>query len=316
MSTMTAPTLFTLPPHLQESIAALVAADVAPARLQDDLRAALAAAGIEEMEESDVDAEPTDGPSKPDEPSPATAASAGSDAGSEPVDVKPPRRKPPTIGGELLDALAAWAGSARDRLVSAGLDYSFIGLLAGTEVYLPPRQRALAAAADKALADREKANPFLPTYMSPTPPSLGSEYRQMSRQVATVLNVLFSIFGVGGGVYYAARSVGWARERAILLGILAGVVVGIADSVLLWIFKVRLKKDRRDTARRRVRLNKGSAGIPGSAKVLSLGGEGEGEGEGESEVIAALEEVDVTSASASASTPAKRTLRLRRKPLS
>jgi hypothetical protein len=145
--------------------------------------------------------------------------------------------------------------------------------------------------------------------MSPTPPSLGSEYRQLSRQVATVLNVLFSVFGVGGGAYYAARSVGWTQERAILLGIIGGVVVGIADSVLVWIFKVRLKKDRRDTARRRVRMNKGSAGIPGSAKVLSLEGE---EGEVELKAIEGPE----GEGEAATSATAKPTLRLRRKPLS
>lgn len=145
--------------------------------------------------------------------------------------------------------------------------------------------------------------------MSPTLPSLGSEYRQMTRQVATVLNVLFSVFGVGGGVFYAARSVGWTREAAILLGILGGVVVGIADSALLWIFKVRLKKDRRDTAHRRVRMNKGSAAIPGSEKVLSL----EAEKEDEPKTIDVMEEGQGEAAS---STTARPSLRLRRKPLS
>jgi hypothetical protein len=103
--------------------------------------------------------------------------------------------------------------------------------------------------------------------------------------------------------------VGWTQERAILLGIIGGVVVGIADSVLVWIFKVRLKKDRRDTARRRVRMNKGSAGIPGSAKVLSLEGE---EGEVELKAIEGPE----GEGEAATSATAKPTLRLRRKPLS
>lgn len=144
--------------------------------------------------------------------------------------------------------------------------------------------------------------------MSPTPPSLGSEYRQLSRDLATVLNILFSVFGVGGGVYVVAKNAGWTRETAMLLAIIAGIVVGIADSVLVWIFKVRLKKDRKDTAKRRVRMNKGSAAIPGSAKVLTLDGEdGYGEAQGGQVVLEGAETV--------ASATEKRTLRLRRKPL-
>lgn len=153
--TTTAPTLFTLPPHLRANITALLGAEIAPTSLQDDLRAALAAADIDEMEESDAEP-PGNG--------------QGNDQGPE--DDKPvvtPRRKPPTIEGEILDRVAAWASCAGDGLAAAKLgmssegeadpdpaDYSFIGLLAGTEVYLAPRQRALAAAADKALADKDK----------------------------------------------------------------------------------------------------------------------------------------------------------------
>lgn len=121
--------------------------------------------------------------------------------------------------------------------------------------------------------------------------------------------MLFSVFGVAGGVWYAAKSVGWTRERAMLLAILGGVVVGIADSVLLWIFKVRLAKDRKDTAKRRVRMNKGSAGLPGSARLICEEGEEDEDKEGK------LLEGGEGEKEASSTGTEKRTLRLRRKPL-
>ncbi|BEI98898.1 hypothetical protein CcaverHIS631_0311970 [Cutaneotrichosporon cavernicola] len=136
----TAPTLFTLPLHLRANIAALLAAEIAPPHLQDELSAAIAAADVEEME-SDIEPEPE---------------SSDDEKGGDGVDKPAPTRKPPTIDGEILDRVAAWASSKHERLTSAGLDYSYIGLLAGTQVYLAPRQRNLALAADKALADKEK----------------------------------------------------------------------------------------------------------------------------------------------------------------
>lgn len=106
--------------------------------------------------------------------------------------------------------------------------------------------------------------------MSVTPPSLGSEYRQLMRQLSNVLNVLFSIFGCGGAAYVAAvTGGGWAREPAILLAVIVGFVVGMADVGLIFLYKRRLTIERRAAAERRVKENKGSAAI-GEGTVLEL----------------------------------------------
>lgn len=129
-----------------------------------------------------------------------------------------------------------------------------IPLLAGTEVYLPANHIPHTSTSTG-------VNPFLPAYMSPLPPSFGQEYRSLARQLSTVLNILFSIFGSAGAVYVAATTGGgYSREGGILLGVLAGVVVGIADGVLFWIFKSRVKEGREEGRRMAIKLSKGSAG--------------------------------------------------------
>lgn len=104
--------------------------------------------------------------------------------------------------------------------------------------------------------------PFLPSYLSPAPPSFGSEYRALTRQLATVLNVLFSIFGCAGAVFVASTSgAGYSRETAVVLAILAGVVVGLADGVLVWIVSSRSDKERKARRLRGIEASKGTAGL-------------------------------------------------------
>lgn len=110
----TAPTLFTLPPHLRENIASLVTASIAPEELQVKMRDALAAAEVEEMEET-LEAEPATRPEKDDNEENAEP--------TERLHPPPPQRKPPTIDGELLDELSSWAATpaAGAALKSSGL---------------------------------------------------------------------------------------------------------------------------------------------------------------------------------------------------
>lgn len=54
---------------------------------------------------------------------------------------------------------------------------------------------------------------------------------------------------------------GYTRETSILLGILAGAVVGIAEAILVWIFSARVKEGRRERWERGARMGKGSAGL-------------------------------------------------------
>lgn len=129
MTTTTA-TLFTLPPHLRESIAALVAADIAPASLQADLKSALEAADVEEFEEEYDEDE--DGREQNDQEGGKKIVmrrneekEKKSEMGtSDPKPPRAPRRKPATIDGDVLDVVATWAGSSRDALTSAGLGRS------------------------------------------------------------------------------------------------------------------------------------------------------------------------------------------------
>lgn len=119
-TTTTAPTLFTLPAHLRANLAALVACGIAPPPLQDRLRTALAAADLEEMEDEleEADVAPATGTT---ELALAPEEDGAADRQDEPVAAKLPQRKPPTVDGDLLDMVAAWAGAERERIASAGL---------------------------------------------------------------------------------------------------------------------------------------------------------------------------------------------------
>ncbi|KAJ9101696.1 hypothetical protein QFC21_003034 [Naganishia friedmannii] len=126
----------------------------------------------------------------------------------------------------------------------AGLDvrrYSLIALCAGTRTYTTAAQERLIK------ADPDAASHFLPSHLAHPPSSsvsakrsksgpsssLGAEYRSASKEISTVLNVLFSIGGVGGAVFVVAKtSAGMRQETAVLLAFLAAVVVGIAETWL------------------------------------------------------------------------------------
>jgi hypothetical protein len=54
---------------------------------------------------------------------------------------------------------------------------------------------------------------------------------------------------------------GYSRETAVLLAILAGVVVGVADAVLVWIVSVRSEKEMRAARQMGMKMSKGSGAI-------------------------------------------------------
>lgn len=188
-----------------------------------------------------------------------------------------------------------------------------ISLLAGTQVYIPPSRLARLRAAepvDKVCAHLTtifkrshiripaelltktahycsltradiQPNPYLPTYLSPQPPSIGREFSSLTKQLSTILNVLFSIFGSAFAVYVAGTTgAGYTREASILLGILAGAVVGVAEAVLVWIFSKRVKEGRKERWERGRKMARGSAGL--GPKEVPFG-EAERAGEGQEE---------------------------------
>ncbi|GFZ48669.1 hypothetical protein JCM24511_06418 [Saitozyma sp. JCM 24511] len=249
-------TRLTLPPHLLETIKQLLIADVElPSDLRRDLEAALSSAAVVAVDAQRTVPDTERGQERPEDSSGGHYPEGAevSEAAEEVV--------PPTIDVEVLEQLSRWATSndGRALLKRKRLDpsnYLLISLLAGTEVYLPPSQR------DRLIASQnpEKPNPYLPSYLSPATPSFGREFRSLSKQLTTIFNVLFSVFGSAFAVYFAATTgAGWDREHAILLGVLAGCVVGVADGVLVWIFAGRLEKSRKEARERGAELAKGSA---------------------------------------------------------
>ncbi|TYJ58822.1 hypothetical protein B9479_000254 [Cryptococcus floricola] len=181
--------------------------------------------------------------------------------GDQSEDTSPsPPPPPPTIDLDLLERLSTWATSDEggSKLLQNELDplsYTHIALVSGTEVYLTPKQLKRLRAAE----DPDKPNPYLPSYLSPAPPSFGTEYRTLTRTLSTVINILFSIFGAAVAVYVAATSgAGYSREKGVLLGVLAGVVVGIADGVLVIIFQGRVQENRKERWERGRKLMTGS----------------------------------------------------------
>jgi hypothetical protein len=213
--------LVVLTPHLVEKIRAILATDFdLPENLRAQLQSGLDTSdAIKEEPTAKVEVDETENPET--------------------------KVKPPTIDILALEHLSRWATSETitPRLKGQNLDpgeYGMISLLSGTELYIPSSQLPI-------LPNETTINPYLPSYLSPLPPSFGSEYRSLTRQLSTVLNILFSIFGSGFAVYVAATTGGgYAREKGILLGVLAGVIVGIADGVLVWIFGQRVKEGREE----------------------------------------------------------------------
>jgi hypothetical protein len=278
--------LVVLTPHLVEKIRLILAADFdLPEELRSQLQAGLDRADtIHEAAEADVteDANDTEG----DEENKTKVI-------------------PPTIDILVLEHLSRWASSETitSKLKSKKIDpseYGMIPLLSGTELYIPSSQLPI-------LPNETTINPFLPSYLSPLPPSFGSEYRSLTRQLSTVLNILFSIFGSGFAVYVAATTGGgYSREKGILLGILAGVVVGIADGVLVWIFGQRVKEGREESRKVAIKLAKGS-GADGAAdstlKVEGVSKETPGDEDGENGNEAPEKDIP----------PVKKEIRLRRR---
>ena len=54
---------------------------------------------------------------------------------------------------------------------------------------------------------------------------------------------------------------GYTRETSILLGVLAGAVVGIAEAILVWIFSARGQEGRRERWERGAKMGRGSAAL-------------------------------------------------------
>lgn len=155
-------------------------------------------------------------------------------------------------------------------------------------------------------------DPFLPAYLSPAPPSLGKELRHLSSSLTTVLNVLFSIFGSAAAVYVASVSgAGYSRETAVILAVLAGVVVGIAEGVLVWIFGDRLKKGREASRKTAREMAKGSGAISDGEITDAKVADSAADSQGDNKVTL----VEVESSSSSARPAGATSIRLRRQGL-
>jgi hypothetical protein len=278
--------LVVLTPHLVEKIRSILATDFdLPADLRSQLQAGLDCADTAyEAPEADVTEDADE---------------------SEDTEESKTKLKPPTIDILALEHLSRWAASETitSELKRKKIDpteYGMIPLLSGTELYIPSSQLPI-------LPNETTINPFLPSYLSPLPPSFGSEYRSLTRQLSTVLNILFSIFGSGFAVYVAATTGGgYSREKGILLGILAGVVVGIADGVLVWIFGQRVKEGREESRKLAMKLAKGSGADGVSDSTLEIEGPAEEVLEDEDgEVESKTPEKDIP--------PVKKEIRLRRR---
>jgi hypothetical protein len=278
--------LVVLTPHLVDKIRSILATDFdLPADLRSQLQAGLDSADtIHDASEADATEDAND---------------------TEGVEENKTKVIPPTIDILALEHLSRWATSETitSKLKSKKIDpteYGMIPLLSGTELYIPSSQLPI-------LPNETTINPFLPSYLSPLPPSFGSEYRSLTRQLSTVLNILFSIFGSGFAVYVAATTGGgYSREKGILLGILAGVVVGIADGVLVWIFGQRVKEGREESRKLAIKLAKGSGAEAASDSTLEIEGPAEEVLEDEDgEVESKAPEKDIP--------PVKKEIRLRRR---
>ena len=282
--------LVILTPHLLDKIRSILASD---SDLPEDLRAQLQS-GIEIYETAQREESQTE--------------VSNDDVDEEEGSAGPEQKHtPPTIDILVLENLSRWATSedATSNLKDQGInpvEYGMIPLLSGTELYLPGTQMPISS---------EATNPYLPAYLTPLPPSLGSEYRSLTRQLSTVLNILFSIFGSGFAVYVAATTGGgYAREKGILLGVLAGVVVGIADGVLVWIFGQRVKEGREEGRKLAIKLGKGSGGEGEAFQADAAAMDGEDAADELEEKV-----LDVEATSEKETARVKKDIRLRRRPI-
>jgi hypothetical protein len=146
---------------------------------------------------------------------------------------------------------------------------------------------------------------------------LVQEYRSISKQLSTVFNVLFSIVGSAAAVYVASiTGAGYSRETAMLLAILAGVIVGIADGVLVWVLGKRVEKERKEARERGRKEALGSSKL-GEMTDGVLDGEGgteAGEAEGE-DTVGESKISGVSSGLTDDVVPGRRAIRLRRRPV-
>ncbi|WWC94763.1 hypothetical protein V866_001612 [Kwoniella sp. B9012] len=293
-------TLLILPPHLIETIQELLKSDV---DLPEELRDKLARATSNRNDENDLA-----GVSKDD---PKEEPGDEDEGGLSVLNVrdKPPQR---TIPLPTIEELSRWAGSHQGikQLEKNGLDpsrYNTISLLAGTEIYIPSNELDRLKLAESG----DKPNPYLPSYLSPstsTSSSFGKEFRNLSKTISTVLNILFSIFGSSIAVYVVSTSsAGYSREISILLGILTGIIVGVADMVLVYLYTRKLDEGRRESKKVGLKMLRGSGKI----------GE-KNEGEKDSSVDGEKEDervVDLSQTSDTLSTAVKKEVRLRRRGL-
>ncbi|WVR07740.1 hypothetical protein IAU60_004783 [Kwoniella sp. DSM 27419] len=285
-------TLLTFPPHLLEAVQEILSSDVElPLDLREGLSLAVDGRRHGATEEAKVEADEgdvkaSDSHDHADLSAAEDASEKGRDELEQTVTVaeSPPS---PAIPAELIDHLAQWASSepARRQLEDCKLDprrFSSISLLAGTQVYIPPAELERLRLAENS----DKPNPFLPSYLSPAPPSFGQEYRSLAKTLSTVINILFSILGSAAAVYVAATSgAGYSRELATLLAVLTGLVVGIADAVLVVLFSKRVEESRKERHAAGVKMLRGSGALQDdlTGSHTDLDGEEEGAAEVPSE---------------------------------
>ena len=201
------------------------------------------------------------------------------------------------------------------RLISDPSHYTIVSLLAGTQVYYPPkhRERLQAATSNKVsiastIAQHlpTQSTPYLPSYLNPAAPTLVQEYRSLAKEISTALNVLFSTLGAGFAVFLAAKGgAGYAVDVAALLGIATAVVVCIAEMGLLYIVGRRRDKERLEDRKIAAKVMRGSGAIepvPAPAPAIE-------------DQDTPPEDIITESTETSATSTDKRSVRLRRREL-
>jgi hypothetical protein len=191
-----ATTLFMLSDHVRDALTVLARTSLLPADIQGRVNNTLSAAEEEVFEpEAEVAAagQIVQGPKleRDDENEKDEEGEKDGNTSSDRIALAPPRvRRPPTVSADLLDEISAWAAQHDAELTSAGIgtsspfillttpdsaDFGLIALLAGTTVYLAPRQRALARVAERNAEEKVCTRPSPPSSSqadpSPTPTS-------------------------------------------------------------------------------------------------------------------------------------------------
>ncbi|KAF5373344.1 hypothetical protein D9615_007460 [Tricholomella constricta] len=130
----------------------------------------------------------------------------------------------PTIPYSLLQSVSKWArttaGLETLRSQSPPLDphaYSMIALLAGTTT-----------------SPERKLGAYVPP---PAPEEIEAARLAERKSITALLNALLSIVGSGFAVWWAADKLRWKNEWRVLLALLAGIVVAVAEAVLYLIWQ-------------------------------------------------------------------------------